>query len=1109
MQHGPLTFVCQGFSRGPRPGMQPGPFSTRAGTIHRTHGFSVLELLLCGSLAVDVRLGVTEVLGRSERVARNRESDLMICTGKRILVVAVLVAILFPGQASGDNYMRTVASDDQGLVLEFSATDYVLTEAYHQGMAYQKVTLQGTGNSSLEGYPLLPVEGFMAGMPQDSQPVVTVLDADYEERRDILIWPCPRNVVQEEDGQQRITQVPFRDEAAYALNTYHPGVLAEIKTTGSMRGLPVAQLAIHPVQVNPAAREVRLYTRIRIRLDYGTALVQTLEAAAVTSTTDQYEKMLPGLVINYDAIKDMPRQVNQENGKEPSLAGQFFAAAAAGGAGDSVKIRVKTPGIHSVGYQELMDAEYDLTGIDPRNLHLENKGQEVPIVVAGQEDGVFDPLDYVLFYGQKEDTACTDTNVYWLWADEYPGLRMEQRDVTPGGSAPILTSFLNTIHREENLAYYQRAHTSGSADHWYWHEENAPAEESYILRLENISAEVNTGILRFSLTGTTGTPVNPDHHTILEINGQEIDDAYWDGFVEHVLEAPVEQAQLVEGDNTIRLSAPGDTGSTVDIFYTNWIEIEYLDTYTAEQDLLAFNGEGSGTYGFDISGFSTDEVEIFDITSRAHPVLLTGGVVQVDGLTYSASFEDTLGGQRDYIALCPERREQPLSLKLDEPSDLQSSENGADYIVITTQGLRDAAQVLADYRAGQGLRVELALVEDIYDEFNYGMLNPLAIKAFIEYAYVNWESPAPLYVLLFGDANYDFKDHLGYGFTDQLPAIMVDQDLTGQMPTDHPYACVSGGDSLPDLFVGRISVRTPEEALPIVDKLIAYEGLDQSLWMRRTTFAADLEEGFADLSDYLIQTSVPDYYMLRRIYLDNYLLTPSLAAADFKHAVNEGSLLASYIGHGSWGNWSVRHLFSVGEIALLQNDERWPFVVTASCGTGFFAFPAPTRSIAEKLIFYRTKGAIGTFTPIGISGLSSDVIIVDALLQQLFIDFNTQLGAATTAAKISAMVNNGVTTDAIENYEYFGDPALVLKVENPDADDDVDGHLNSVDNCPFTSNPVQEDLEGDGWGDGCDNCVEVSNPDQLDRDNDGLGDACDYEPIPPPCFIATAVFGLE
>ena len=71
------------------------------------------------------------------------------------------------------------------------------------------------------------------------------------------------------------------------------------------------------------------------------------------------------------------------------------------------------------------------------------------------------------------------------------------------------------------------------------------------------------------------------------------------------------------------------------------------------------------------------------------------------------------------------------------------------------------------------------------------------------------------------------------------------------------------------------------------------------------------------------------------------------------------------------------------------------------------------------------------------------------------------------------------------------------------ADNDNDGYYDLIDNCPFQSNPDQNDSNGDGIGDTCsdmdedgiidieDNCPANFNPNQEDNDGDGIGDTCD------------------
>ena len=141
-----------------------------------------------------------------------------------------------------------------------------------------------------------------------------------------------------------------------------------------------------------------------------------------------------------------------------------------------------------------------------------------------------------------------------------------------------------------------------------------------------------------------------------------------------------------------------------------------------------------------------------------------------------------------------------------------------------------------------GLSVITAKVEDVYDEFNYGIFNPQAIRDFLSHAYDNW-SPAPSYVLLLGDATYDFKDNLGKGIANAVPSQLVETPSYGETASDYYFVAVDGSDVLPDMFIGRLPVASAAEAATVVQKIINYEESPvPGSWNMRHVFTIDYDD---------------------------------------------------------------------------------------------------------------------------------------------------------------------------------------------------------------------------------------------------------------------------
>ena len=75
------------------------------------------------------------------------------------------------------------------------------------------------------------------------------------------------------------------------------------------------------------------------------------------------------------------------------------------------KIPVAQTGIYRLTYADLQTAGVPLSGIDPRRINLFHRGQEQAIFVSGENDAVFDPADYIEFYGRRND-GTLDVDLY-------------------------------------------------------------------------------------------------------------------------------------------------------------------------------------------------------------------------------------------------------------------------------------------------------------------------------------------------------------------------------------------------------------------------------------------------------------------------------------------------------------------------------------------------------------------------------------------------------------------------------------------------------------------------------------------------------------------------
>lgn len=932
--------------------------------------------------------------------------------------------------------LHVLASDASGITLELITPEYRVAQSEDDSGLCTQLIVDGYSAAGASGAPELPVKGAMVGVPAQGKVTLTVMEVEaITAPGTYTICPVGHPIVEANPFNEPLSyqgEARVRDAAAYSMPGLSPAEPAVLLSTGFVRSQRVAQVQFRPFQYNPVTGELRFARRIRVQLTFEaapSALERPAQARPAMTDVDEgaFEDVLRNTVVNYEdarAWRTMPQRSPSTRVAQGPVSDEAY------------KILVDADGIYQLTYTDLITAGVPVDTLDPRTLQLHNQGSEVAIYVEGEADGVFNASDYVLFYGQRMTTKYTDVNVYWLTWGEANGLRMATSDGTPGGGT--VPEYYQTTQRLEQNRIYQASRPSGpDNDRWYWHFVWATTPQTFTTSFS----------LTHPLTPSTSATVSglfkgydatPQHHTRVYLNGVLIDDATWAPEDVYTFTTVIPQSVLISGTNTISVSASLDSGITADQFLINRFDVTYNHRYTAFGDVLAFSGDVAGTWEYHVDAFTQNDIAVYDVSTPANPVRILGGnIVPTDG-TYRIVFQQMIPAARKYVALTSAQRRVPKAIVADVPSDLLATGNGADYIIITHSDFITVVQPLADYHTGRGLRTQIVDVEEVYDTFGYGIFDPEAIRSFLAYAYTSWTQPAPTYVLLMGDGNYDFKNCTGRGETVYIPPYLADVDpWLGETAADNRYVAVSGGDILPDMHLGRFPVKTIAEATAMVEKALDYmQNPPTTEWNRQILFVADNPDDAGDFyafSDSVADNYVPALYSAQKVYYRQTHDTAISARRAITEAISAGRLMVNFVGHAAYRYWTSEQLLRIIDINTMNNTGRLAFMVPMTCLEGYFINPSSSTdfsAIAEMLVRAPDKAAVASWSPTGLGLASGHDIMNRALYQAIFYDGVIELGPATTLGKL-AMVGQG-HDELIDTYILFGDPALELDVLKAD-----------------------------------------------------------------------------
>jgi hypothetical protein len=959
------------------------------------------------------------------------------------IMLFFLLSSLLPAQ----NVTPTVIESTQDYIvvkLDFSNVFHV-QDTTIDGRVYQKIepdflSIRKTGE------PWLPECFFSLGVPLNSSPVYEIVSAKETVYHNKFILPYP-------DTRDTIFQFSAKslDKSVYSRNQFFPSSVIRLEPVSIMRYAGIMTIGLSPYQFNPVTKELKLTAELTCKISYSDKALKSL-ALSISPVTDKAtDNFLRNNVVNYQVAKNWTGKVKRLN---KTNSGDYWYSPDK----NFYKLFLNTKGVYRVTFEELKSAGVSIpSGLSSKSLEIFSQGESIPLDVYDNGDGTFDSGDYFQFLGTpapaspfvKQNIYNTE-NVFWFtYQGSYADAKRYTETLLPAGIVDTSISFVPRTDFYERDSVFEHLGESPTVecDYWFWGITTANDGKtlySFSTTVNNFYKPVslNSNIsYRVNLQGITNTYCNYDHHALVYLNGKQIGSFFWDGQTDSTFTGSFnpqkDSITLSPSGNIFQVTADGNVCSEykVDDIRINWFDFTYNSTLDASGTSLTLkaNPSSKGVNTYKILHWTGSDISIYSPSTGQK----FKGVFQND-TSKTVVFSDSITINKDYYALSNASFLKVDSIRVKSPSYLHKAGNGADYIIIKHDKFTSIAQRLKTLREKSfpdsditAPRVYIADVQDIYDEFSYGILDPYALKYFVEYAFQNWTAPAPLYVTLIGDMSHDYRHLLKSSRINYIPSIPYHSYEFGFSGSDNAIAAVSGDDIVPDVAIGRLSIEEISEGNIILDKLENYPSDNTKQWKQtvalfsagvNSTDAATL--GFNAANLYLESAFVKPASMRTK----NVFRYPTNTnesqfqggVVEMRDAINSGAVLLNYYGHGASSQWDLT--FYSDDIYLLENEGRLPVILNPTCFTANYD---DQDIFGEQFLKIPNKGCIGFVGCSGMTHWEAGRIINEEIFNEIFTNKNFVSGRAFQNAK-AVSPQTGYYADQISLLTYLGDPALQL-----------------------------------------------------------------------------------
>ncbi|MCC6252412.1 MAG: T9SS type A sorting domain-containing protein [Bacteroidia bacterium] len=638
------------------------------------------------------------------------------------------------------------------------------------------------------------------------------------------------------------------------------------------------------------------------------------------------------------------------------------------------KFPITQNGIYRINYNSLQNAGFPVNSVNPKNIQLFGRGKEVPLYVYGEDDEVFDNTDYIEFYAQSNDgwfdslvydqpqhignpyySLFNDTAYYFLtWNTSLANQRYTLENDTVNFNLYTPEPYCLFTSRKVYSNEYFPGETNSIAttdpeytatEGWFSSRWQRPNTRTENIPINNVFTSGPPAIINTKVIGASNASnANNDNHIKIELVGNstvQLDDFFFDGYTAHKLNYTTPVSDLLAPTTQIKFSLISTSTSHAQYTAVAYTSIEYAHTFNFDNTTSFFfkiPANSNQTHSkLIISNFNLHgQPLLFDLTNNKRiTVANSNGVLSALVPDASSERQCMLIGSNDVINIT---QIVPVS-STSKFTDYGTLGNTSNYVIISNRALWTEATNYALYRNSTGFNSLLVDVDELYDQFAYGIKkHPLSIRKFVDYAVQNFSVPIENVFLIGKGISWEqarrspsvYKQCLVPTFGYPPSDVLLTAKINGTVGYE------------PGVPIGRIAAKDNADVIAYRNKVMQLESQPEALWMKNILHFAG---GFDLPSQGVLKYYLKQYENVVEDTLYGGNVTTfsktstvpiQITASDsIKNLIETGVSMMTFFGHAAGSGFDQ----NIDDPSTYNWNGKYPLLIANSCFVGNIHLP--------------------------------------------------------------------------------------------------------------------------------------------------------------------------